>query len=128
MLNLGPAVGAFFYEIGGFSLPFVICGSFNLTLAVLLLLTIPTRNAETSPELEKKENTHYKDFQESEITTEYGMNSNDEKRSLIKEIQVRNGTAIPEDEALGKTVLGYVQDSKSIRCYYCLPVDIIAIK
>ena len=112
MLNLGPTVGAFFYEIGGFSLPFLICGSINTILAIFLVLTIPTRNAEISPELEKKEESNSKKNQESENAINENSSSSEEEISLLKESEAPNGTANTDDEALFKTALGYVKDYK----------------
>lgn len=45
----GPAVGAYLYDVGGFSLPFLICGSTDAILSALLLLTIQTGNKGASP-------------------------------------------------------------------------------
>ena len=42
---LGPAVGALFYNFGGFVLPFVICGSIAFALAILMVFVIPPVNA-----------------------------------------------------------------------------------
>ena len=38
---LGPALGAFLYEVGGFTLPFVIVGSIGIVVATSLLFVIP---------------------------------------------------------------------------------------
>jgi len=38
---LGPGVGAWFYEMGGFMLPFLVVGSLSTILSLLLVVTIP---------------------------------------------------------------------------------------
>jgi len=38
---LGPGVGAWFYEMGGFMLPFLVVGSLSTFLSLLLIVTIP---------------------------------------------------------------------------------------
>ena len=38
---LGPGVGAWFYEMGGFMLPFLVVGSLSTLLSLLLIVTIP---------------------------------------------------------------------------------------
>ena len=39
---LGPGVGAWFYEMGGFMLPFLVVGALSTILSILLIFTIPT--------------------------------------------------------------------------------------
>ena len=42
---LGPAVGAFFYNLGGFILPFEICGAIAVIMPIILLFVIPPVDA-----------------------------------------------------------------------------------
>ena len=42
---LGPAIGAYFYNLGGFILPFEICGSISILIPIILLLVIPPISA-----------------------------------------------------------------------------------
>ena len=51
---LGPGVGAWFYEMGGFMLPFLVVGSLSVVLSLLLIVTIPNGDAPTA-------NGHVKD-------------------------------------------------------------------
>ena len=41
---LGPAIGAWLYDIGGFFLPFMAVGSVCVMLAVLMIVTIPSNS------------------------------------------------------------------------------------
>ena len=38
---LGPGVGAWLYEMGGFMLPFLVVGAVSIILSLLLVITIP---------------------------------------------------------------------------------------
>ena len=42
--SLGPAVGVFIYELGGFKLPFIVVGLVALVLAITLIILIPGKN------------------------------------------------------------------------------------
>ena len=39
--NIGPGVGAWLYEMGGFMLPFLIVGAISIILSLTLIVTIP---------------------------------------------------------------------------------------
>ena len=45
--NLGPVIGVFLYEIGGFLLPFEVVGFWCLICAFGILLTFPNVNKKT---------------------------------------------------------------------------------
>ena len=45
---LGPAIGAYFYNLGGFILPFEICGSISIVISIILLLVIPPISASSA--------------------------------------------------------------------------------
>ena len=63
-------MGAYFYDISGFSLPFLVCGSIDTILAILLVLTNPTRNCcQSSPEKAKKEEENDEDRKETDLST-----------------------------------------------------------
>ena len=63
-------MGAYFYDISGFSLPFLVCGSIDTILAILLVLTNPTRNCcQNSPEEAKKEEENDEDRKETDLST-----------------------------------------------------------
>jgi len=52
-LFLGPGVGAWFYEIGGFMLPFLVVGAVSTALSMALVVTVPNLNEpSSSPEEE----------------------------------------------------------------------------
>ena len=38
---IGPGIGAIFYEMGGFGLPFFIIGGLNMALSIALVVSIP---------------------------------------------------------------------------------------
>ena len=42
--SLGPAVGVFIYDLGGFKLPFIVVGLVALVLAITLIILIPGKN------------------------------------------------------------------------------------
>ena len=48
----GPGVGAWFYEIGGFMLPFLVVGAISTVLSMTLVVTIPNLNEAGSGEEE----------------------------------------------------------------------------
>ena len=39
--SLGPAIGVFIYDVGGFKLPFILVGLVALVLAITLIFLIP---------------------------------------------------------------------------------------
>ena len=41
IILIGPAVGSFLYEIGGFKLPFMVVGALGILISFGLYLTIP---------------------------------------------------------------------------------------
>jgi len=63
---LGPGVGAWFYEMGGFMLPFLVVGSLSTILSLLLIITIPNVSSE-----------------ESEVQVDGMESSDDEGQTLI---------------------------------------------
>ena len=125
-------MGAYFYNISGFSLPFLVCGSIDTILAILLVLTNPTRNCyQTSSEEAKKEEENDESRKETDLPTRnragslaYPYTSRSRSASVISIPQlgfaqiegVRNetddkctsieATSCGED-AFGKSVLGY---------------------
>ena len=96
--NTGPAIGALLYDIGGFSLPFLICGSINIVFAVLLILTIRSQKVKTSQETKERE-----DF-----------NRNSEKNHLLKESSRNNVVECNDDYTADKTNLGYFYDLNTL--------------
>ena len=97
-------MGAYLYDIGGFSLPFLICGSIDTIAATLLLLTIPTPNAENSPETTNKQKD--KSGQEPNISVEEGVNENTEKISFIKAHDTSKEIAATDENVMSESVLG----------------------
>lgn len=39
--SLGPAIGVFIYDLGGFKLPFIVVGSVDLVFAITIIFLIP---------------------------------------------------------------------------------------
>ena len=70
---MGPALGAFLYDVGGFMLPFVVVGCVGLVAATALLIFIPNVKAKDEKEkvkvdtLSKKEREHQQHFFLSEL-------------------------------------------------------------
>ncbi len=65
---VGPAVGSFLYQSGGFKLPFIAVGAFGLVFAVLLTFSIPKvdKNPPRTSEEDPKEDTHLLDKNRNE--------------------------------------------------------------
>ena len=103
-LSLGPAVGAYLYDKGGFSLPFLICGSIDTIAATLLLLTIPTPNAENSPEITNNEKDE--SGKEPNISIEEGVNENTEKTAFIETHDTSKETTVTDENVVSESVLG----------------------
>ena len=97
-------MGAYLYEKGGFSLPFLICGSIDTIAATLLLLTMPTPNADNSPETTNKEKD--KSGQEPNISVEEGVNENTEKISFIKAHDTSKEITVTDENVMSESVLG----------------------
>ena len=106
---LGPAVGAYLYDVGGFSLPFVICGSIDTILAMLLLLTIPTLNADSAPKVKEKEYG----AQENNDSIEEGSHENSEKSTFVKECDTPRRTTDNVVDDIEQSVLGYIRRNTS---------------
>ena len=104
MLYLGPAVGAYLYDQGGFSLPFLICGSIDTIAATLLLLTIPAPNTNNSPDTANKEKD--KNGQEPNIPIEEGVNENTEKISFIKAHDTSKEITFTDENVMSESALG----------------------
>ena len=51
---LGPALGAFLYEAGGFTLPFVLVGSIGIVVATGLLFVIPNVKVDEKKKVSEK--------------------------------------------------------------------------
>lgn len=51
-LFIGPGVGAWLYEMGGFMLPFLVVGAISIVLSLSLIVTIPNLGQETPEEVE----------------------------------------------------------------------------
>ena len=111
MLYLGPAVGAYLYDIGGFSLPFLICGSIDTILAAFLLITIPALKKGDSPIETNEEKEENEDIN---ARIEEGIDSNNEKTTLLKECVASKDETCNIDDSVGTLVLGY-------RCIDILP-------
>ena len=103
-LCLGPAVGAYLYDLGGFSLPFLICGSIDTIAATLLLLTIPTPNADNSLQTTNKEKDD--SGQEPKVSIEEGVNENTEKISFIKAHDTSKEITLPDENVMSESALG----------------------
>ena len=50
LFNLGPAVGSALYQLGGFTLPFLVVGVWCSVSAIGLLFTLPNVNKNNSKE------------------------------------------------------------------------------
>ena len=45
--SIGPAIGGFLYDVGGFHLPFVATGVANILFAIIIILALPTKEFNT---------------------------------------------------------------------------------
>ena len=97
-------MGAYLYDKGGFSLPFLICGSIDTIAATLLLLTIPTPNVENSPETANKEKDE--SGQEPNISIVVGVNENTEKISFIKAHDTSKEITFTDENVMSESALG----------------------
>ena len=97
-------MGAYLYDLGGFSLPFLICGSIDTIAATLLLLTIPTSNADNSLETTNKEKD--KSGQEPNVSIEEGVNENSEKMSFINAHDSSKETTVSDENVTRESILG----------------------
>ena len=73
------------YDIGGFSLPFLICGSINTIFAILLILTIRSQDTRNRPEIKNMEDSNGQDYQNPGNDIKIHENKNNEKIHLLKE-------------------------------------------
>ena len=73
------------YDIGGFSLPFLICGSINTIFAILLILTIRSQNSRKTPNIKNVEDSNGQNYQNLANDTKNFENVNNEKIHLLKE-------------------------------------------
>ena len=74
---------------------------------MLLLLTIPSRNAKSSLKLEHLESKKDEDVQEANVSIEAGKNENNEKDAFLNDSNSSNGTSTSKDDTIGTSVLGY---------------------
>jgi len=98
---LGPAVGAWLYESGGFMLPFLVVGSISTILSILLTVTIP--NKVTNSASESSENVETKEGdQDVENSCDSEGEGNGEETPLVENSNVPNGSATtPSQVQLG---------------------------
>ena len=124
LLHLGPAVGAALYEVGGFSLPFLICGSLGTILATLLFLTTPTLNTHDAPietNIEKDQDdddindsmtsltsmtSMRMSMRKTHASMEVGTNEDNEKTTLLKACDTPKETTGTSDDSMDNSVLG----------------------
>ena len=85
----------------------MICRSIDTILAALLLLTIPSRNVESSPKLETLETKKDEDVQEANVTIEAGEKENNEKDAFLNDSNSPNETSSTKDDTIGTSILGY---------------------
>ena len=45
--SVGPAIGGFLYDVGGFHLPFVAVGLANILFAMIIILALPSKEFNT---------------------------------------------------------------------------------
>ena len=119
-------MGAYFYDISGFSLPFLVCGSIDTILAILLVLTNPTRNCcQTSPEEAKKEEENDEDRKETDLSTRdragslaYPFTSRSRSASIISIpqlgfAQIEEGKNETDDKCASTEAMGGSEDAMS---------------
>ena len=132
-------MGAYFYDISGFSLPFLVCGSIDIILAILLVLTNPTRNCcQSPPEEEEKDGENDEDRKEIDLSTrdragslaypsttrsrtasiisipQLGFPQIEEGKNENDEKNISNEETNGGENEIGQSVLGYDYDFKII--------------